>query len=398
MKSLLTRIFKAVSSMRLTIICLSAAMVLVFAGTLAQVRLGIQIVQVEYFQSMFVWWPTGSEEGFRIPVFPGGHLIGGVLLINLIAAHIRRFSWTWSKAGIQLTHAGLIIMLAGGLMTDLFSVESQMRLDEGETKNYSEQIDATELVVSCPDPGDPTVELETAIPADRLQRGKLIVHESLPFRIMVTELHRNSRLRMIKPSGEDSKPAASQGVGARVVVSGQARATKANERDMMSAVVEIIPGLEAGAPAIASLGTWLVSDGIATEQAFESAGKRWRIALRPRRHYKPFSLTLHDFTHERYPGTKIPKNFSSSVTLTDPEKSVTREVLIYMNHPLRYGGDTFYQSGFERNEQTTILQVVHNPSVAAPYVACVVVGAGLLLQFSFHLVGFFRRNKKAPQS
>ena len=41
MKSLLNRIFNVLSSMKLTMICLSAAMVLVFAGTLAQVQLGI---------------------------------------------------------------------------------------------------------------------------------------------------------------------------------------------------------------------------------------------------------------------------------------------------------------------------------------------------------------------
>ena len=111
-----------ITSLKLTIICLAAAMVLIFAGTLAQVQHGINIVQERYFQGLFVWWPPDAH-GFQFPVFPGGHLIGGVLLINLIAAHARRFRWGWSKLGIHLTHAGLIIMLAGGLLTDLFAVE-----------------------------------------------------------------------------------------------------------------------------------------------------------------------------------------------------------------------------------------------------------------------------------
>ena len=54
MKSILSNLFKVLSSMKLTMICLSAAMILVFAGTLAQVQLGIQIVQEWYFQSIFV--------------------------------------------------------------------------------------------------------------------------------------------------------------------------------------------------------------------------------------------------------------------------------------------------------------------------------------------------------
>jgi len=86
------------------------------------------------------------------------------------------------------------------------------------------------------------------------------------------------------------------------------------------------------------------------------------------------------------------------VTLSEPVKGVDREALIYMNHPLRYGGETFYQSGFDRNEETSILQVVRNPSVAAPYVACVLVGLGLTLQFTLHLVGFSRRKKEAEAS
>src|SRR5438874_11418679 len=134
------------TSLKLTIICLAAAMVLILAGTLAQVHLGIHDAQQRYFQSMFVWWPAETA-GFRIPVFPGGHLIGAVLLINLIAAHAKRFRWAWRKVGIHLTHAGLIIMLAGGLFTDLFAVESHMRLANGETKNYSEDISHDELAV-----------------------------------------------------------------------------------------------------------------------------------------------------------------------------------------------------------------------------------------------------------
>ena len=63
-----------------------------------------------------------------------------MLLINLIAAHAKRFHWAWRKLGIHLTHAGLIIMLAGGLFTDLFAVESHMRLSFFFKKDYSEDL------------------------------------------------------------------------------------------------------------------------------------------------------------------------------------------------------------------------------------------------------------------
>ncbi len=381
------KLLEGISSLRLTLYGLAAALVLVFAGTMAQVRFGLHFVQENYFQSMFVWWSPASG-AFRIPVFPGGHLIGGVLLVNLIAAHIRRFRWKWNKLGIQLTHAGLIIMLAGGLLTDLLSVESYMRLSEGETKNYSEDSQRMELAVTDETGGE--FDQVTAIPAERLARGGEIVHDSLPFRLVVRSFWRNSKLQMIGRTGASSVPASTQGVGARISITSLPRATAMNQRDVMSAVVEIVP--QDGSP---SPGTWLVSDGLAAEQRLSLGGRSWSIQLRPTRYLKPYSLTLVDFTHERYPGTEIPKNFSSKVAVVDPEKSVDREVLIYMNHPLRYRGDTFYQSGFEPDDSGTVLQVVRNPGFLAPYVACVIVAAGLLIQFSFHLVGFARRRRNS---
>jgi hypothetical protein len=70
---------------------------------------------------------------------------------------------------------------------------------------------------------------------------------------------------------------------------------------------------------------------------------------------------------------------------------VDREVLIYMNNPLRYGGLTFYQAGFENNDRTTILTVVRNPSWLMPYISCVLMGAGLVLHFGINLLAFIRR-------
>src|SRR5215470_4349812 len=158
------------TSLKLTIICLVAAIVLIFAGTLAQVHLGIHEAQQRYFQNFFVWWLPNSRLG--IPVFPGGHLIGAVLLVNLVVAHAKRFRWAWRKLGIHLTHAGLIIMLVGGLFTDLFAVESHMRLANGETKNYSEDMRETELAII--DTSGDDLDQVTAIPESVLRHNRVI--------------------------------------------------------------------------------------------------------------------------------------------------------------------------------------------------------------------------------
>ena len=383
---MLRKFIDLITSLKLTIVCLAAAMVLIFAGTISQVHLGIWEAQQRYFQSLFVWWPAEGN-GFRLPIFPGGHLIGAVLLVNLIAAHARRFRWTWRKFGIHLTHAGLIIMLAGGLFTDLFAVESNMRLTNGDTKNYSEDPRRMELAVI--DISNPEYDQVTAIPEAVLRRASPIEHKSLPFRIAVRHYYQNSRLKMASEGDSSLKPIANKGPGAQVIVESVPRSTGVNDRDVVSAAVEIF------APE-GSLGTWLVSDALGAPQTFSTGGRTWQLVMRPARYYKPYSVTLQKFTHEKYAGTEIPKNFASTVTLIDPERSVNRNVLIYMNHPLRYRGDTYYQAGFERDDRTTILQVVRNPSFLAPYVACIIVAAGLLVQFGYHLLGFARRQRAVP--
>jgi hypothetical protein len=168
-----------------------------------------------------------------------------------------------------------------------------------------------------------------------------------------------------------------------------------DDRDAVAAAIEIVPIDFATGAAAPSLGTWLVSDALGAPQTFSCAGRTWQLVMQPARYYKPFSVTLQKFAHDRYAGTEIPKNFSSRITLIDPERAVNRDVLIYMNHPLRYRGETFYQAGFQKDDQASILQVVHNPSFIAPYVACVIVAAGLLVQFGYHLVGFSRRRRTA---
>jgi hypothetical protein len=377
------RYLDLLSSLKLTLVCLGAAILLIFVGTIAQVHLGIHEAQQRYFQSFLVWWPAESE-GFKLPVFPGGHLIGAVLLLNLIAAHARRFHCAWRKLGIQLIHAGLILMLAGGLFTDLFAIESYMQLAPGQTKGYSEDRRAMELAVS--DITDPATDQFTVIPEALLKRDARIRHASLPFTIEVRDYFQNSRLHTLRGRAG----VASRGVGRQISVDPLPRGTGVNERDVASALVEILPGTAKPA----SLGTWLLSDALGEEQTFSCAGRNWKLALRPARYYQPFSITLQKFSHDLYPGTQIPKNFSSRVTLQDPERALQRDVLIYMNHPLRYRGQTFYQAGFQEGDTATILQVVRNPSFLAPYLACVIVALGLVVQFGYHLVGFSRRTRE----
>jgi cytochrome c biogenesis protein ResB len=133
------------------------------------------------------------------------------------------------------------------------------------------------------------------------------------------------------------------------------------------------------------LGVWLAAVQLSMSgesQRVEVGGKRWAIALRFPRTYKPYEITLRDFQFAFYPGTEKPKDFSAYVTLSDRSRGSEREARIWMNNPLRYHGDTLYQSSWDGGPGTrTTLQVVTNAGWMIPYVACMIVATGMLGQF-----------------
>ena len=375
---------RILSSLRLTVICLGLGMLLVFLGTLAQVHLGIHAVQARYFQSLLIYWsPPGAS--WKIPVLPGGYLLGTVLLVNLIAAHAVRFQLTRKKLGIILLHFGVILLLIGQLLTGLFARETQMRIDEGQTLGYSEAPREVELAVS--DVTDPDFDQVVAIPEEVLARGGTIQNPTLPFTLNVRQFMGNARLTMRSQEPQAPPSQATIGFGKNIVVAEIPRTVKDDERDLSAAFVEV-DGVQG------PLGTWLLSNAIPDPQGFTLNGHTYELAMRQRRFYKQFALTLLDFAHDRYAGTDIPKNFSSRVRLLDFERNENREVVISMNDPLRYRGFTFYQSGFDNNDKTTILQVVKNPAMLLPYIACGLVALGLVVQFSMHLFGFVRKRTR----
>ena len=328
-----------------------------------------------------------------VPVFPGGYLLGSVLLINLVVTHYTRFKFSWPKAGIFLTHIGIVMLLVGQLFTDVFSSESSMRLAVGESRNYAEDFRGNELVLI--DESSAEHDVVTSIPRSLLRKGAVISHDSLPFKLRVLESWQN-----VDFTGE-SKPGytnvdADKGFGPKVFVKGLPPATAMDARDMPGALVEAFTDKE-------SLGRWFTAVGFRPRQVIGHDGKEFRIALRIKRYYTPYSLTLIEARHDKYKGTDIPRNFSSIVRVQDPKSGEDREVKIFMNNPLRYAGKTFYQYQMAADEMflrqgekpTSTFQVVENPSWLAPYLACVIVGLGLLYQFGFHLKKFFVRKAKA---
>jgi hypothetical protein len=322
----------------------------------------------------FVVWAHIPGTSRRIPVFPGGALVGLVLLVNLVAAQLGRLQLKWSKSGIWIIHAGLVLLLAGQFITGLLQTEMRLPIEEGETANFLESPRNEELIIT--DVTNPKAEEEFAIPEALLARERPLDVAGTPLRLDVKAYYRNSSFERRAPS--DPPALATAGVGASITVKELAPVTADDEMDQRAVLVEPIADGH-------SYGTWLVSSELGAPQSFIHEGHKYVLSMRAQREYLPYTLTLKKFSHDIYLGTDIPKNFSSLVHLSNPESGEDRDVLIYMNHPLRYRGKAFYQASFGKDDKLSILQVVDNPGWLLPYISCILVGLGLLVHFSFTL-------------
>jgi ABC-type transport system involved in cytochrome c biogenesis permease subunit len=526
----------ALASLRLTVVLFALAIFLVFAGTLAQVDHGIWVVvNHAYFR---VWFARVDFLAFErlvqmfYPIeprlsggffFPGGKLIGGLLLINLLSAHAVRFKvaadgsrlwggltivalgvlvtalvirsgmndtleselspafsngmwqslratlaglalvggwllvlsssrrraeWYWllgfdvllgaaaiwlfvrpdirlddsglrilwqlvkglaaggilltgcvmafrQRAGIVLLHGGVALMMCSELWTGLTANEAQMRISEGETTNFTSDIRTTELAVI--DHSKPDHDRLTVVPAslliDNVGAVERIEHPDLPITIQTLRWLPNADLR-VAALGDANSATARDGLRYVAEEVPTASGVRTDQTvDHPAAYVELFSKATGK-----SLGTFLVAAALPA-QPIGASVPTCDIALRFKRDYLPYTLTLKDFRFDRYVGTNTPKNYSSLVQLRDPGQNVDREVLIWMNNPLRYAGATFYQADFDQTtEQTTVLQVVTNPGWMAPYVACMLVATGMLAHFGMLLVRFLRRRHERPAS
>lgn len=418
---LLKRATKFFTSLRLTVVLLAFAIILIWVGTVAQADEGLYQAQTRYFKQ---WIVVGATMfGHRVPlILPGGYLLGTALLVNLIAAHISRFQFTWKKLGIHVAHGGIILLLVGQLATDMFSHETQIHFSEGETRSYTESPSNYELVFQTSI--DASHNREITIPAHMLAKGSEITDPQLPFAIRVKDYWHNSDPSFRAPMMQNGPALTTNGVAVDFDFRPIPDTKTMDERNIPTAVVEIVNPKK-------SFGDWVVSDwmgepvmvesllrGYAMQmgqamarsigshiqpQSIEFDGKEYTFFLRPQRVYLPFSLTLLKATHSIYPGSDIPKDFRSRVRLRNAQTGEDREVEIFMNSPLRYGGLTFYQYQMGAGEEAieagvtpnSVLQVVRNPGWLTPYIGCALVALGLVIQFMSHLIKFVSKRKPA---
>jgi ABC-type transport system involved in cytochrome c biogenesis permease subunit len=327
---------------------------------------------------------------------------GGVALVLLAGCNLI-FK---KRGGIVLIHGGIGLMMVGELLVGTFVSEERIMIDEGDSSNYAADIRSTELaIVDSSSSEDDVVVVPLWVKGRQsslLRTGGVIQHDDLPFDVEVVEYFRNSNLKDVARDA-DNKATAGKGRRTIAVETRPGSGTDGGEVDMASAYVRF---LEKGGSK--EIGTYMLSQVVLQDrrgatyvfdEEIPAGGKTYHAAVRFKRTYKPYALRLIDVRKDDYIGTTTPKNYSSDLRLVDASRSVDREVKVWMNNPLRYAGETFYQSGYHlgaNGAETTTLQVVRNTGWMIPYVACMLVMTGMFGHFSNVLLRFLRRLSNPP--
>jgi ABC-type transport system involved in cytochrome c biogenesis permease subunit len=346
-------------------------------------------------------WRMG-EPGLRIM----WQLIqSSVAAIILLAGCVMVFG---SRGGNVLIHLGVGLLMLGQFIFGDRQIEERMALVEGQSSTMALRADETELAAIRSEGADR--DHVTTISGRLLQArsgAAPITVADLPFEIEVLEYFPNSSVVRVGPVAPNR---ATAGLGRTWLATNKPPEGGVSSRPNIASAYVRLRGREGGT----DLGTYLVTQflndqaqifmgaGSDEADAVEMDGVSYRLQLRYRREYKPYTVTLTDVRRINYSASETPRDFSSYVTFTDATTKASQEGRIWMNNPVRYRGETFYQSQYSQVElpdgsrgEMTGLQVVENAGWLIPYVACVLALWGMLAHFGGTFLRFADRYDRA---
>ncbi len=342
-----------------------------------------------------------NEPGLRIMwQLMQSSLAALVLLAGLIAVFGHR-------GGNVLIHLAVALLMVGQFVFGDRQIEERMSIVEGRATNVACRTDETELAIIDTSAAD--ADRVTAISGRLLAArdgGEPISVEGLPFDLTVVEFFPNSTVIAVGPFAPNP---ATAGLGQQWLATGAAPEGGASSRANVASAYVRLTERESGR----DLGTHLVSQFLNDQQQIfavaapdqcdtvEAGGREWRLQLRFRREYKPYSVRLDDVRRINYSASETPRDYSSYVTFTDVASGAEQKGRIWMNNPVRYRGETFYQSTYSTVDlgdgetgELTGLQVVENAGWLVPYVACVLAFWGMLVHFGGTFLRFADRHQR----
>ena len=312
-----------------------------------------------------------------------------------------------ARGGNVLIHLGIGLLMLGQFVFGDRQREERISLYEGERTSVAVQTDIVELAVidsTLPDKNR-IVAFDDPLILDALRNKKTLSDPSLPFEIRIEKWMANSDMVTRRENPDAAKEAEGvQGLPPEVALieAGKSGGAK-SEMNFASAYVTIREKKTSKDLGKYALTQFFNDPSVRPKPLLpqvESDGRQFELALRFRRNIKPFSFELDNVVLEQYTGTAIAKDYSSYVRILDESGATLQEGRIWMNSPMRFRGETYYQSQYTsaadaplRVEQT-VLQVVTNAGWLIPYVSCVLVGLGMLVHFSITLTRFASRYER----
>ena len=299
------------------------------------------------------------------------------------------------KAGMVLLHLGVAGLMMNEIYVTVTNNEQRITVYEKETVSRAIDIRHTEMAVI--DVSDPEVDQITTIPSSKLRSGNNISDDRLPFDLRCVKFLPASDVRSVK-GFSDNLATSGAGLGLEAYEVPPVAGTDSEQvADLASAYVEILDKSNGD-----TLGTFLISQLTKVNANKVSVdGKEYFLALQFETEYKPYSIFLDKATRENYPGTMTPKYYGSQIMLRDFETNSESSQRIFMNEPLRYSDETFYQSGMDRDSagrQYSVFQIVTNMGWMIPYVCCMFTVVGLVAQFGESLLGFLKKQRSTSRS
>jgi len=396
------------SSLKVTVVLLLAFGLLTFAGTLAQEKLGLFVVQRDFFESFGVVWDTevwfGSDRTLKIPL-PGGYSIMLALFVNLVIGGIVRHRWHWRNMGILVTHLGIALLLIAGFVKLHFSYAGHVALYEGNQTSTMISFHDYELALSRLD-GDNIVE--RTIESARFEGGArglgrvTMTADDLPFTIVVSHWLDNCEPMQKGPMVQARLPVVTDAAGAGYFLEEQ-KVEAERERNTAGCYVKIVEKVGRKEHETILYG-WDPRPKAEDRRpyTFRIDGVTWGLDLRRVVWDLPFPVRLDKFQKTDHPGTMTPRDFSSWVTVFDG--GVERKVHIYMNHPLRSHDHVFFQTNWGPQGPRggaplgppwySVFEVARNPSDDWPKYASYVVFAGLLVHFVTKLLRYLQSSTR----
>lgn len=340
---------------------LPALILLLLVGTIAQKHMGLFAAHKMFFAS-FIF--------FAGPVpLPGGYLILALMTISLLIRFIGYSEWRWTKAGIHLSHLGVLILLGGGVLTALSAHERFMVIAEGTETPFMYDYLAREFVIIHESTQGRSVQKINFRDIEDFENA------NVPFDIRIIEQCENCQIIRREDSAQDFGGAPLLGMAQFMAL--EPGAVSLEPEEHINGLTFEVSG--AGDQS----GIYIAFEGM--PNVIEVGN--YDLILGKAQTKLPFSLALVDFIKEDYPGTIQAKNYISDVVVKDG--GVSWPTRIEMNVPLRYRGYTFFQSSFEETSEgaLTVLSVVENKGWLFPYIGTLVIAIGLIL----HLIIVMRR-------